>query len=288
MLLASTSYCGSMSPATASHARGIHMIEKPLCIRRKPKFLCRLCKGDHLTHLCHATIVVQAWYFPGGPLCYESSLVSQPYLVDTTVMPMQYLADTTLLLGSDASPKLVILHLVQPVVMLMQSLADTTPVLGIDASLDLVVSHSIQPMVEEVVVPMQSSVNPTLLLKSNKSKEVTLSMQFLVNPTLLLRGDAYFDHVLSISSYVPSTQERILLSRSILPLSLRVVSSYWNDLVEPLLLSSTPFQITRILLYIVDKVTSSSILSSSTWKALGFPKIVSTICELLTFDRSPT
>jgi hypothetical protein len=82
----------------------------------------------------------------------------------------------------------------------MQSLADTTLVLGGDASLDHVVSHPIQPMVEEVVVSMQSSVDPTLLLESDKSKEVTLSMQSSANPTLLLGGDASFDHVLSISS----------------------------------------------------------------------------------------
>jgi hypothetical protein len=68
----------------------------------------------------------------------------------------------------------------------MQSSADTTPILGGDASLDLVVSHPIQPMVEEVVVSMQSSVDPTLLLESDKSKEVTLPMQSSVNPTLLL------------------------------------------------------------------------------------------------------
>jgi hypothetical protein len=67
----------------------------------------------------------------------------------------------------------------------------------------------------------------------------------------------------------------------------RVVSFDWNDIVEPQLPSSTPFQIRSILRYIVDKVTSASILSSSTWKALGLPKLMSTICELLSFDRSP-
>jgi hypothetical protein len=48
---------------------------------------------------------------------------------------------------------------------------------------------------------------------------------------------------------------------------------------------STPFQIRGIIQYIVDKVTSPSILSSLTWKALGFPKLVSAIYELLTFNR---
>jgi hypothetical protein len=149
-----------MSPATASHVGGIHTIEKPRRIRCKPKFLCRLCKGDHLTRLCPATVVVQeAWSFPGGPSGSESSLVSQhssPSLVDTVVMPMQYSADTTLILGGDASLDLVVSHPVQPMVVSMQSSTDTTPIFGGDASLDLVVSHPIQPMVEEVVMPMQS------------------------------------------------------------------------------------------------------------------------------------
>jgi hypothetical protein len=202
-------------------------------------------------------------------------------------MSMQSSADTPLPLGVDASLDLVVSHPVQPAVVSMQSSTDTTPIFGGDASLDLVVSHPIQPMVEEVVMLMQSLVDPTLLLESDKPKEVTLSMQSSVNPTLLLEGDASFDHVLSISSSVPSSLGSIPLSSSMLPPSPRVVSFDWNDLVEPRLPSSTPFQIRGILRYIVDKVTSASILSSSTWKALGFPKLVSALRKLLTFHRSP-
>jgi hypothetical protein len=91
-------------------------------------------------------------------------------------------------------------------------------------SLDHVVSHPLQPTVEEVVVSMQSSVDPTLLLESDQSKEVTLSMQYLANPTLLLGGDAFFNHVLSISSSVPSEQGSIPLSPSTLPPSPMMVS----------------------------------------------------------------
>jgi hypothetical protein len=59
-------------------------------------------------------------------------------------------------------------------------------------------------MIEEVVTPMQSSFDPTLLLESDKSKEVTLSMKYSANPTLLFGGDAYFNHVLIISSPILS------------------------------------------------------------------------------------
>jgi hypothetical protein len=201
---------------------------------------------------------------------------------------MQYSADTTHIFGGDASLDHVVSHHVQPAVMSMQSSTNTTHVFGGDVSLDLVVLHPIQLVVEEVVVLMQSSVDPTLLLESDKSKEVTLPMQSSVNPTLLFEGDASFDHVLRIYSFVLLEKGNIPLSLNTLPPSPRVVSFDWNDLIEPRLPSSTPFQIRGILRYIVNKVTFASILSSSTWIDLGFPKIFSAIWDFLTFDRSPT
>ena len=96
-----------------------------------------------------------------------------------------------------------------------------------------------------------------------------------------------FDHVLIISIYVPYEQGIIPLSSSTLPPSPRVVSFDWNDLVEPQLPSSTPFQIRGILRYIVDKVYSTSILSSLAWKILGSPKIVSTTSVFPDSNRSP-
>jgi hypothetical protein len=68
----------------------------------------------------------------------------------------------------------------------------------------------------------------------------------------------------------------------------------WNDLVEPHLPSTTPFQIrvefnsTNIYRCIVDEGASESILSSSVWKFLGSPKLVSSSHELLAFDRCPS
>jgi hypothetical protein len=216
-LLAFESHAGNMSPATASHARGIHMIEKPRHLRRKPRFLCRTCEGSHLARLCRVTAgIPEVWGSPKGPLGSEASMVSQhsiPSLVDTTIMPVQSSADTSFPLGVDASfdlvvshpiqpvvvsmqsstetspmfrgdvsLDLVVSHIVQPMVMLMQSSTDNTPVFWGDTPLDLVVSYPIQPMVEEVVVSMQYSIYPTLLLESYKSKDVVTPMQFLVNP----------------------------------------------------------------------------------------------------------
>jgi hypothetical protein len=133
---------------------------------------------------------------------------------------------------------------------------------------------------------MKYLVDPTLLLESDKSKDVTLSMQYSVNPTLVLGGDTSFDHVLSIYSYVPFEQGRIPLSPSTLPPSPRMLSFDLNDLVHTRLPSFAPFKIMGVRRCIIDEGSSTSILSSSTWKYLGSPKILSTTSELWDFERS--
>jgi hypothetical protein len=123
VLLASASHAGSMSSATASYARGIDTIDKPRRIGNKTKFLCRLCKRDHLTRLCPVIAVLRkVRSLSSVPSGFESYLVSQhsnPSLVDKTVMPMQSSADTTPILGSDASLNHVVSHIVQPTIVLM-------------------------------------------------------------------------------------------------------------------------------------------------------------------------
>ena len=54
--------------------------------------------------------------------------------------------------------------LVEKTATAMQSSADPTPLLRGEVPLDHVVSQPIQPLVEKVVMPMQSSANPTPLL----------------------------------------------------------------------------------------------------------------------------
>jgi hypothetical protein len=85
-----------------------------------------------------------------------------------------------------------------------------------------------------------------------------------------------------------------LLILSTPPPSPRMVSFDWNDLVEPCLHSSKPFQIrvevnsTNIYQCIVDEGSSASILSSLVWKALGSLELVSTSHELWDFDIRPS
>jgi hypothetical protein len=132
----------------------------------------------------------------------------------------------------DVSLDLVVSHLVQPTVVSMQSLTENTPIFWGDAPLDLVVSHPIQPMVEELVVSMQYSIDPTLLLESDKSKEAVASMQFSVDLALLVLVLYLLCHILSIYSLAPSEQERVLLFLSSLPPSLDEVPFDWDGLVR--------------------------------------------------------
>ena len=53
-------------------------------------------------------------------------------------------------------------------------------------------------MVEEVVMSMQSLVDPTLLLESVESTKVVTPMQYLVDPTLLMGSDLSTNNVFSI------------------------------------------------------------------------------------------
>jgi hypothetical protein len=265
-LLASTSHAGSMSPTTTSYAGSIHMIENLILLIRKPIFLYRTCEGIHLTRLCLVTAgIPEARGSPKGPSGSKSSIVSPhsiPPLVHTIVMLMQSSTNTPLPLGVDASFDLVVSHPVQPVVVLMQYLNNTSPMFGGDASLDLVVSHLVQPMimsmqystdnthvfggdapldlvvshpiqsmVQEVVVSMKSSIDPTLLLESDKSKEAVTLMQFLVDPSLMVLVLYLLIHVLIIYSASPSEQEIVLLFPSSLPPSLNEIPFDWDGLM---------------------------------------------------------
>jgi hypothetical protein len=119
-------------------------------------------------------------------------------------------------------------------------------------------------------------------------------MQYSADPTLLFRSDVSTDYVFSISSLGFSEQGGIPIILSTPPPSPRMVSFDWNDLVEPHLPSSAPFQIRvevnskNIYQCIVDEGASASIVSSLVWKALGYPKLVSTSNGMLDFDIRPS
>jgi hypothetical protein len=133
------------SPASIHHSGDdslspANYIEKPRRLRRKPKFLCRTCEGNHLTRLCLVTAEIpEAWGSPKSPSDSETSLVS-PHttspLITSVVPPPQSPPDLASFFESEASP---------------------TPV----------TMHPLQPIIEEVATPVQSLVNPTLLEESD-------------------------------------------------------------------------------------------------------------------------
>ena len=76
--------------------------------------------------------------------------------------------------------------------------------------------------------------------------------------------------------------------------STEVISFDWSNPTESHLHSSVPFQIVvnvttgRILRTIFDEGASVSILSSTTWQALGSPQLVLATDQILAFHRRPT
>jgi hypothetical protein len=213
-------------------------------------------------------------------------VVSHP--VQPVVVSMKSLTDTSSMIEGDASLDLVVSHLVQLMVISMQSSTDDTPIFGGDAPLDLIVLHHIQPMVVEVFVSMQYSIDPTLLLESEKSKEAVALMHFLVDPTLLVLVLYLLCHVLIISSTSPSEQERVLLFPSSLPPILDEVPFDWDCLVGYSMPLPMSFPGRDIIRYITETITSVITLSSSTWRALGLPKIMSVLSKILTFHIRST
>jgi hypothetical protein len=136
--LTSASHVGYVKPTTIIHVVGINFVEKPRRLGCKPKFPCKLCKGDHLTHLCPGITEVQR-------LCSLSKSSSDS---DSFEVSSQYFQT-----------------LVEKVVMSMHLSVDPIPLLGDEAPLDLVVSQPIQPLVEKVIMSMKSSADPTPLLR---------------------------------------------------------------------------------------------------------------------------
>jgi hypothetical protein len=79
--------------------------------------------------------------------------------------------------------------MVDEVVVPMKSSSDPTLFWRGDFPSDHVVLQPIQPLVEEVVMLMQSLVDPTLLLESFESTKVVTPMKSSIDPTLLLESE---------------------------------------------------------------------------------------------------
>jgi hypothetical protein len=133
------------SPASIHHTRDESLspashIDKPRCLKHKPKFLCRTCEGSHLTRLCSVTTEIpEAWGSPRSSSNFEASLVSPhttPHLIALVIPPTRSPPDLAFFFEGETT--------LAPITM-----------------------HPLQPIIEEVATPVQSLVNPTLIEESD-------------------------------------------------------------------------------------------------------------------------
>jgi hypothetical protein len=119
-----------------------------------------------------------------------------------------------------------------------------------------------------LVDPIQSSVDPTLLLESKPDT----SHVFLINTDSTIPGG-----IPPSPTKPPPSNEAILF--------------YWGVLTRPHLPSHVPFQITvqvhgrDIPQMLIDEGASINILSSFAWYALGCPQLAPVTQNLLAFNR---
>jgi hypothetical protein len=242
--------------------------------KSRVKFLCMLCKGGHLTHLCP--------HMDEASKLLEDMTVSQPQL------PAAYHK----------------LSLNPPIVDGMINLVPLSVSL-VDQMVNLVTS--LDEPVDQVVDPIPSSVNPTLPLESetqavdsfppvdpilplgNETQVVDL-ISPSVDPTLPLESKPDTAHVFLVDTdsavsggIPPSPMEP--------PPSNEANSFDWGVLTGPRLPSYIPFQITvqvcgrDVPQTLIDEGSSVSILSSIAWQALGCPPLAPVTQNLLAFNR---
>jgi hypothetical protein len=242
-------------------------VENPTNIGHKPKFPCRICKGDHLlNHFPGIPKVLEVWSMgsqqPMSPVT-ASHAGDNPSTNDHKVGGKKGKVRIPCRLCGEMHLTYLFPHMDEA----SQLLEDIV----VSQKQPPVASHESspnQPLVDEVVSLIQSSVDPTLPLES----EVDTTQVFLVTSYSSRQGG-----ISPISMEPPPSTE--------------VISLDWNRLVEPHLPSCMPFQITvqvcdTIIHHtIVDEGTYVSILSSTAWKAMVSPQLVSVTHHLLDFNR---
>ena len=145
-----------------------------------------------------------------------------------------------------------------------------------------------QSQVEETIDPISPSLNPTF---PEESEYDTTQVLFVSSNSNALGGNPS----------LPSKKEENTLTliaqgvnspiSTIPPLSSLVTSFDWNQLTRCDLPSYAPFHITVHVCNmivpgtIIDEGASVSILSSTTWQALGSPPLVPITQNLLAFNR---
>jgi hypothetical protein len=242
--------------------------------KRRVKFPCLLCKGNHLTHL------------------FPSMEEASKLLEDMTISQPQLLAAYRKL---SLNPP-VVDGMITPVPSLVNP---------VDHVVNLVTS-SVEPF-DKVVDPIPSSVNPTLPLES-ETQAVNLVPP--IDPIIPLENETQVIDLISLSvdptlpleskpntAYVFLVDTDSAMSGGIPPSpvepppSNEAIRFDWDVLTGPPLPSYIPFQITvqvcgrDVTKTLIDEGSSVSILSSITWQTLGCPSLVPVTQNLLAFNR---
>jgi hypothetical protein len=245
-----------MSSASEQHTDDFPSTSHDTVEKKKSrvKFPCMLCKGSHLTHLCH--------HMEEASKLLEDMTNSQPQL------PATYRK-------LSLNPPIVD-GMITPV---------PSPVNPVDHVVNLVTSL-VEP-VDQMVDPISSSVNPTLPLES----EAQMVDSFpLVDPILPLENETQVvdlispsvDPTLPLESKPDTAQVFLVDTESTVPRGIppspmepppsnETIHFDWDVLTGPRLPSYIPFQITvqvcgrDVTKTLIDEGSSVSILSSIAW-----------------------
>jgi hypothetical protein len=253
------------------------------------KFPFMLCEGDHYSHLCphmdEASFLLEKLQLPKGyhKLSPNPSLVDGPVnpvdqvvnIVSSSVEPLTKVVDPT---PSSIGPTFHLESETQ-VTDLVPSLASPTLHLKsvkVVAPITSSVNPTLPLMSSKVVSLVTSSVNPTLPLKSAKVVDPISSS---IDPTLPLESKTDYAHIFLVDTGstmlggIPCSLAKTLPSNE-------AILFYWGVIIGPRLPSHVPFKIIvkvcgqDVPHTLIDEGSLFSILSSISWQALGYPKLV--------------
>jgi hypothetical protein len=240
--------------------------------KKTVKFPCMLCKGNHYSHLCprmdKAFSLLEKLQLPKG----YRKLPSDPSLVDGLInpvpSPVSPVDQVVNLVSSSIEPRTQVVDLVPSSINpALHQESDTKAIDPISPSVD-----PISPLRNVKVTDLVPSlVSPTLPLKSDKvvypSPPLVDPIQSSVNPTLLLESKPNISHVFLVN--IDSTMPGGIPPPPVEPPpSNEAILFDWGVLTRPRLPSHVPFQITvqvrgrGIPQTLIDEGASISILSS--------------------------
>ena len=268
----------------------VSCVEENSDMHRKPKYPCRLCKGDHFLVNCPGIPkVLEVWsekshqlsidpstsdsQVPGkkGKVRFPCKLCKGSH--QTHICP--HMDEASTLLENLTVPQQEFptgYRKLSPNLPSTDGVVDSNSH-SVDHTLPLEsethVTQVDDPLVDQVVDSISHSVDPTFHLES----------ELHTAQVLLVTSDSSMPGGISPVSTEP-------------PPSTEVFSFDWNRLTEPRLPSSIPFQIIvkaggrDIHRTQVDEGASVSILSSTVWKALGSPQLAPITQNLKAFNRT--